>query len=364
MRYDMPVELYFEPNAVQNHGKQLASLGKRAMIVTGKHSSRQNGSLRDVTDVLDREAVSYVIFDDIEENPSVETVVKAAKEAVEQKVDFVIGLGGGSPMDASKAIALLAKNPALIDLARTVLYEASELAYLPLVEIPTTSGTGSEVTPYSILTLHDCKTKQSISHRIYAKLALVDAGYLRTASYQGMISTCVDALAHLVESYLNVNASTFSRMYAKEGLALWGSVKEVLLSKEAFGSMQEKDYERFMEASVLAGIAIAHTGTSLPHGLSYPVTYETGMAHGKAVGIFLPGFLSGYEDQEAVGVVLSTLGFSTVEAFRRYMGSLLGEIKLSDALWEKDKEALLSNPAKLKNYPFPVTEEKLQGYRP
>lgn len=363
MRSYMPVEVFCEKGAVRLHGKEISSLGTKAMIVTGKSSSRKNGSLKDMEDVLKENGTAYVIFDDIEENPSVETVVKAAKIAVEEKVDFFVGIGGGSPMDASKAISLLAKNPDKIENAREVLYKPEKLEYYPLAEVPTTSGTGSEVTQYSILTLHDKDTKQGISHQVFARYALVDAGYLKTSSYTGMVNTCVDALAHMIESALCVRSSVFSRMYAYEGLRIWGTVKEYLLSETAYKTMPEEAYEKFMNASVLAGIAIAHTGTSIPHGLSYPVTYEMGVSHGKAVGIFLPAFIGTYDDRKAANEILALLGFSNADEFKTFIETILGKVDIPEALWKKDVEGILSNPAKLKSYPFEMTRKRLESFR-
>ncbi|MDO4633218.1 MAG: iron-containing alcohol dehydrogenase family protein [Eubacteriales bacterium] len=356
----MPVKVLWGKGAVAKNREVFVALGSKAMIVTGKHSSRVNGSLQDVTDALDANGQTYVIFDEIEENPSVETVSRAAALAVEEKADFFIGIGGGSPMDASKAIALLARNPEMIADAEKHLYQKQEVPVYPVAAVPTTSGTGSEVTPYAIMTLHSRHTKQSIAYRIFPQVALVDYSYLKTSSRNGMINTCVDALAHMLESYLNTNADEYNRMYAEKGLRLWGSKKEQLAGAQE--EYTEEMYQTFMHASVLAGMAIAHTGTSLPHGLSYPVTYELGVAHGRAVGYFLPGFLKYYGNQEEVQEVLQLLGFENQEAFAGYLNSLLGEKQIPEELWERDRRGLLSNQAKLKNYPFEMTEETLSKY--
>lgn len=361
MKLFMPTKVHFEKDAVRKNAKELAALGTKAMIVTGNHSSEKNGSLQDVKNALEEYHVAYVIFNEIEENPSIETAVKAATVARHENVDFFIGVGGGSPMDASKAIALLAKNPDMMEDAATKLYTPGSFPCYPVAAVPTTCGTGSEATQYSILTIHDKHTKKSISHYIFPKLALVDAKYLKTASYAGMVSTCVDALAHAIESYLNTNADTLNRLYAKEALQEWGSVKECLMSENAFSRMMDSDFETFMHASVLAGMAIAHTGTSIPHGLSYALTYELGIPHGKAVGVFLSAFLKAYEDKKSVSQVLDLLGFEDLDEFVLYMERLLGKVELPHALWVKDVEDLMANPAKLKNYPYEMTKETLMG---
>ena len=108
MRLYMPTKVFFGSGCVSENGAELKALGSRAMIVTGKHSSRINGSLAAVEQALQANGQTYVIFDEIEENPSVETVAVAAGIAVKEQVDFFVAVGGGSPMDASKAISHLA----------------------------------------------------------------------------------------------------------------------------------------------------------------------------------------------------------------------------------------------------------------
>ena len=358
MELFIPTKIHFANHAISLYKEELARLGSKAMIVTGRTSSKKNGSLKELTDALTSLSIPFLLFDEVEENPSLETIERAVGLAVEEGVDFFIGLGGGSPMDAAKAISLLCKNHPL---ESQILFTPKELAYYPLVEIPTTSGTGSEVTPYSILTLHAKRTKQGISHKVYPALALVDYKFLKFTSANQLISTCVDALAHLVESYLNSNSNVYNELYAKEGLSIWGGLKEHLLSLEQEPILEDFIYEGFMHASLLAGMAITHTQTSLPHGLSYPLTYEAGISHGKAVAIFLPGYLKVFQNQKRVKQVLSFLGFSSIEDFCKYLEAILGRVNIATSLWEEDCRMLLENPAKLKNFPYPVDSSTLQN---
>ncbi len=367
MKLYMPTKVLFERGCVRGHAQEFKVLGTKAMIVTGKHSSRVNGSLADVEAALTQNGQPYVIFDEIEENPSVETVARAAQAAVTEQVDFFVAIGGGSPMDASKAISILCKHPEAISEAEKYLYGSEPMDGYPVAAVPTTSGTGSEVTPYAILTLHSKHTKQSIKQHLFAQVAFVDAGYLRTSSYANMVSTCVDALAHLIESYLNTNTNELNRMYSAEGLRVWGTVKDALLPQAALaadGSMtlQDETFDAFMRASVIAGIAITHTGTSIPHGLSYPVTYEMGVPHGKAVGYFLPGFLRAYENRGDVDRIMELLGFANLNAFCGYLEQLIGQPRIDADLWAHDVELLMSNPAKLKNYPYEMTADILRNF--
>ena len=352
MQLYMPTKVYSEENCVINHAQEIATLGTKAMIVTGKHSAAKSGALRDVLESLG--SVPYILFDRVEENPSIETVMEAREIAIRAGADFFIGIGGGSPMDAAKAISMMARNS---QVGEEVLYAAQPLPYFPVVCIPTTCGTGSEVTPYAILTRHKHQTKKSISHKIYPVLALLDAKYLKTMSRAGLVNTCVDALCHLLESYLNTNSNELNRVYSREGLHLWSRFKDRLLEDTLLAS----DYSLMLHASMIAGMSITHTGTSLPHGMSYPVTYKLGIPHGRACGIFLGGYVEGYGNSEEATKAVNLLGFESTAQFHRYLNRLLGEVAVPEALLKTAAAGLLSDPGKLKNYPFPITESELKN---
>lgn len=352
MQLYMPTKVYSEKNCVSVHGKELSALGKKAMIVTGKHSALRCGALQDVIQALETNGRQYVLFDRVEENPSIETVMEARAIAIESGVDFFIGIGGGSPMDAAKAISMMAANPGA---DATALYSPEELAYFPVACVPTTCGTGSEVTPYAILTRHAHRTKKSISHRICPALALLDAGYLLTLSRSAKVNTCVDALAHLLESYLNANSNDLNRIYSRRGLEVWARFRDRLLQD----ALTDDDHWDMLHASMYAGMAITHTGTSLPHGLSYPVTYELGIPHGRAVGIFLGGFVDSYPNREEASETITLLGFRDTAAFRTYLRQLLSFGQLPQELLTTSAEKLLEDPGKLKNYPYEVSAEAL-----
>ena len=352
MQLFMPTKVYSEENCVLNHAKELAALGTKAMIVTGRNSAKRTGALRDVTEALEKHGVPYIVFDQVEENPSVETVMEARKIALDEGIDFFIGIGGGSPMDASKAISLMTGNPRDDE---QILYTSAPKIYLPVACIPTTCGTGSEVTPYAILTRHAHRTKKSISHRIYPTIALLDAKYLMTMPERGLVDTCVDALAHLLESYLNTNTNDLNRIYSREGLTVWARFKDRL----AQGAVEPSDLTDMLHASMIAGMSITHTGTSLPHGLSYPVTYELGVPHGRAVGMFLGGFVDSYPDRKQATDAVRYLGFQDTASFRCYLKELLGDVPVPVELVLESAGKLMEDPGKLKNYPFPVDADAM-----
>jgi len=351
MKFEIPTTIYQEVNAVKNHASELSALGKKALIVTGKNSSKANGSLKDVIDALSDNKTEYVIYNKIEENPSVEQIMVVANIGRTIGIDFVIGIGGGSPMDAAKAIALMIKNT---DSSEQVLYQNIPLDALPVAEVPTTCGTGSEVTPFAILTRHDIHTKQSISHRIFPMLALVDPKYLKQAPASVITNTAIDTLGHLLESYFNTKATDYTKMLCMCGMKEWAKIHDAIRGI----TPNEEACEKLMFASSLGGMAISHTSTALPHGCSYYLTYEKNIPHGKAVGVFLPGYLASLtkEYQPEVIQILKVLGFESMEIFCDFIRQTIGTVELKEEEIRLITNQLLEIKEKLAAVPYTVTE--------
>lgn len=353
MYFHMPTKVYCETNCVRAHAKELASFGKKALLVTGRKSAFQNGSVRDVQDALSSQGVECAVFNEVEENPSVETVMKGRDRGLSEGADFVIGIGGGSPMDAAKAIALMIRRK---DDGADYLYDANAATEaLPVVCIPTTCGTGSEVTAVSVLTRHSLRAKGSIPHKIFPELALLDGKYLLSAPRSVIADTSIDALSHMYESYLNKKATDLTAMCVDAGLKIWSRSRKAILAGQPLTAENCRD---MLLASMLAGMAIAHTGTTLPHGLSYPLTYETGMPHGKACGYFLPGYLK-EADPLAAAYLLQTAGFTDIEALESYYQATCGRDQVPAPVLAKAVDNTLASPAKLAQCPFYVDEAVL-----
>lgn len=355
MFFYMPTKVYCEKGCVENHAEELRKLGKKALIMTGRSSSKKNGALDAVIQALEKEGAGYVVFDEVEENPSVETVMKARKTGLEAGADFVVGIGGGSPMDAAKAAALMMKHP---NEGEEFLYTKGSDAALPVAAVPTTCGTGSEATPWSILTRHELKIKGSIPHKIFPSLALADPGYLEKAPMSVIVSTAVDAMGHCIESYINANAAVYTKMLCEKSLQLFCREKEMLLGERA---AVYEDWENLMNASTLAGMSISHTSTSLPHGLSYYLTCEDDMPHGKAVGVFEAAYVEA-APEVLKEQMLRLLEFKDIAEMRQFMGRLLGSIEIESRVEDRAIEGMLQNRAKLVNCPYEVDESVLRKF--
>ena len=370
MRFYVPTDIYVEKDCAKNHAKELLAVGKRALIVTGHSSAKANGSLNDVTEVLNAGGVAYQIFDEVEENPSTDTVGKGAKIAREFGAEFIIGIGGGSAIDAAKAMAILLVNPSV---NADELHKAPShpLNHAPVVAVPTTCGTGSEATPVAIITNHKINLKKSIPHRIFPVLALVDGKYLASAKKQLIVNTAVDALAHMVESILNIHSNMLNRMCPEYGLKLWGECKNALLASENAAAQKATQdaapidaslYEKLMYTSTIAGMSIAMTSTAVPHGMSYDLTLSKGTPHGPAVGYFLAAYVEVCQKKVPADVekILSLLGLKNIEEFAAMLRKLIGTCTVTRELRDKFATAMKTNHSKLDLVPGGITPDEVE----
>ena len=321
LKYLMPTKVLMGRGIVRSSANELMGLGSKALIVTGAHSAKANGSLEDVIAALTLNGQGYTVFDKVMSNPTIACVYEGAAFAKREGCDFVIAIGGGSPMDAGKAIALLACQ----DIAESALFSGQYgNEALPMAHIPTTAGTGSEVTPYAILTNDKAQTKTSLASPIlFPKVALLDAGYTQGLPLHVTINTAVDALSHAVEGMLTVRAGIMTDMLAAE------SIRNISYCFDAMkqNALTPDIREKLLYASMLAGMVIANTGTTIVHPMGYPLTYFKGVDHGRANGLLMPAFFEFLQKNgvEKISQILSLMGFMSVDAFRNTMNELLGE---------------------------------------
>lgn len=342
--YSMPTDIYFGRDVILKNDEAFSKFGSRALVVTGKRSAKKNGSYDDIKQVLANTGIDHILFDEVEENPSLETIEKGKQVGVQKRVDFIIGIGGGSAMDAAKAIAVFIKNP---QLNMDNIFEQGELDSIPVIAVATTSGTGSEVTQYSIVTSNKEKTKKNLGQKVFPKLAFLDSKYTHDLPYDITVNTAIDAFTHLVEGYLNTNSSYMSDIYGEKGFELFKYCFKKLLDKD----LDQEFRERVMLASTLAGIQISQTGTSLPHGMGYPLTYYKGLPHGLANGVLTMEYLKSFKDKAKIDRMLALLGLDKLCDLESILTRLI-DVKLDineDEIYEYSR-AFVSNKAKLKNH--------------
>jgi len=350
--YEMPTKVF--AGELRDYTQEFTGYGDKALIVTGR-SSASNGSLDDVLAILGELHIAAVVFNGVEENPSDENVMEAVRMGWDSGAKFIIGIGGGSPLDAAKAVALLVPNP---DKSSADLWEADSLEgrrRLPVLAIATTAGTGSEVTPFTILTTHERQTKASLPHFLFPDKAFLDAKYTVHMPDSVTLHTATDALSHLIEGYLSSQANLLSDRLVESGLGVYGAEGGHLMAR-----MSERQFDipvrnKLLINSALAGIVITQTRTTLPHLMGYCLTYNKKTPHGAACGILLAEYMRFHQNKEKVDNILRLLDLSNIDEFKEWLRHIL-DLRLSvstDEIVDYTK-VVCSNPEKLKTHPFPV----------
>lgn len=326
-KYYMPTRVIFGKNCVRENSQLFKTLGHKALIVTGAQSAKGNGAEKDVRTALESAGIGYLIYDQVMSNPTIACVYEGAKIAKANEVDFIIAIGGGSPMDAGKAIALLAAQ----DIAEENLFSGPYAEQvLPLALIPTTAGTGSEVTQYAILTNDKGQTKTSIaSDLLFPDVAFLDARYTEHLPADITINTALDALSHAIESMLSIRASSLSKLLAKDSIELImaciPAIVKAVRSASGF-SLELEKREQLLLASSLAGMVIAQTGTTIVHSMGYSLTYFRNIDHGRANGLLLGEYLRLVEkaQPDLTATILEAMNLSGLDKFDDLMNNLLG----------------------------------------
>ncbi|AIE82745.1 bifunctional acetaldehyde-CoA/alcohol dehydrogenase [Actinotignum schaalii] len=290
--FKVPPKTYFERYSTQYLQKMPAI--SRVFIVTDP-GMVMNGYVDVIIDHLKarRDDVAWNIFQDVEPNPSSTTVFRGAKLMEEFQPDCIIALGGGSPMDAAKAMWLFYEHPEssyfgmkqkFMDIRKRT-YRFPKLGRkAQFVAIPTTSGTGSECTPFAVITDAETHVKYPFAdYAITPNVAIVDAQYVDSVPARTAADSGMDALTHAIESYVSTMASDYTRgLSIRAAQLIFANLRKSVLD----GDMEAK--EKVHNASAMAGMAFANAFLGIVHSLSHKVGGEFDIAHGRTNAIFLP----------------------------------------------------------------------------
>lgn len=343
MPFQVTTKVFFGAVVVSKGKSALNSLGRKYLIVTGT-SSRANGALDEVLAALSGKEV--LVFDGVVENPGLELAESVARQFKDATLDVVVGLGGGSAMDLAKAVAVLLENETLSgrDLYSPLKYARAK----PIVCIPTTAGTGSEVTPYCVL-VSDGRKRGFAHESIVPKIAFIDPKYTHTLPGEITLSTGLDALAHSLESYLSLRADPLTESLSTEAARLLVENLPKVLREPTDARAREK----VSLGATLAGIAIAHTGSTIAHALGNPLTTEKGLRHGIASFLPLPFCLKRYRG-EKVGFVQELFNGKIFD----FIESLGLELKLTIGGEEVERwSAELARDVHIRNTPAEFTTD-------
>lgn len=256
--------------------------GDKILFVTDK-GIRNLGLEREAVTSLENAGLAVTMFDAVEADPSLDTVLTATRAAQDCNATAVVALGGGSSLDVAKLVALLAGSGEDIDGAWGV--GNAKGPRLPLVLIPTTAGTGSEVTPVSIITVGENEKRGVSSPVILPDIAVLDANL--TLSLPGPVTaaTGIDAMVHAIEAYTSVNANNnpMSRMLAVQALELLGANIETAVTDPA----NTEARSNMLLGSCLAGMAFANSPVAAVHALAYPIGGTFHIPHGLSNALIL-----------------------------------------------------------------------------
>ncbi len=258
--------------------------GKHALIVTDS-TLVQLGLVEKVTRHLKRAGITFRIFDEVEPDPSVQTVRAGAEVARYEEPDWVVGLGGGSAMDAAKAIWVLYERPEMEPTAINPVVRLGLRKKARLLTLPTTSGTGAEVTWAIVLTDTDAQRKLSLGNRENtADIAIVDPEMVMAMPPQLTADTGMDALTHAIEGYTCTWHTDMTDGLCQQAIRL---IVEFLPRAHADGSDREAR-ARMHHAATLAGLGFGNALASMAHAMGHALGAIFHVPHGRAVGLMLP----------------------------------------------------------------------------
>ena len=256
--------------------------GKHGFIISGPHLNKM-GIVASCSESLENAGIKVDAYTETEGNPSVETVEKAAAAFCKSGADFIIALGGGSPMDVAKAVGVVARYGGSI-----TEYEGGGRVpgdIIPLIAIPTTAGTGSEVTAFSVITDHSRNYKLTVfSYKLIPAYAILDPELLTTAPVSVAAACGIDAMVHALEAYISKDASPFSDAMAEKALELIGkNIRRYVVDRTDIEAA-----EAMITGSLFAGIAFSWARLGDVHAMSHPVSAYFDVPHGVANAILLP----------------------------------------------------------------------------
>lgn len=275
----IPTKVYFGRNIWRKElKKQETLLQGNIMIVTTGRSLQRLGYVNELHKQIQQcvYARKVIVFDNISANPKLSEVQSGILLGQQEEIDVIVGFGGGSAIDAAKAIAAGVRENEGIE---ALFYQGKEPGAdtLPIIAIPTTAGTGSELSKAAIITDEERKVKTGIRGKaLYPLAAIVDSCFTESVPFQTTMETGFDVLAHAIESYISKAASPYTRMQSEMAVRIVGEYLPRLAERLSDTEAREK----MSFASMIMGINLGNASTCLPHRMQYPIGAHTDTSHG------------------------------------------------------------------------------------
>lgn len=280
-RFTIPRDVYFGENTIE----ELKNLdGSKAFIVISGGSIKRNGGLKKIEDYLKEAGIKTRLFEGVEADPSDETVMRGVAEMNEFQPDLIIGVGGGSPIDAAKAMWIFYEAPEFTFEEAAIPFNLPQLRRKArFVAIPTTSGTGTEVTAFSIITSKETELKYPIADfNITPDMAIVDSNLAQTMPAHLVAHTGMDALTHSLEAYVSIMANELTDALAMKSIEM---IQEHLV--ESFKGDEESRAKMHL-SQCLAGMSFSNAILGIVHSMAHKTGKMFSIPHGCANAIYLP----------------------------------------------------------------------------
>src|SRR5450756_667383 len=316
--WEMPSRLVVGPGCARTAGTELKKLGGSKVLIVTDKGVEGAGVLTGILESLQAAGVGYIIYSGVEPNPSIKCVHEAAALYKAEGCDCLLGIGGGSSMDTAKVAGAVLNNPEM-DIRAMEGVGKFPNRIPPMLAIPTTCGTGAEVTPTGVITDTERHYKFPVMHSyLYPAVSLIDGSLLTRLPGKVVASTGMDALCHAAESYTNLNTNPISDALDLKAISM---ISEWL--RPAVANQNLEAMSNMVLASTIAGMGFANTRVTIVHSMSHPVSGFYGVPHGVANAVLLPyvmdfnliGNPQRFADiAEAMGE--DTLGLTTMEAAR------------------------------------------------
>lgn len=356
MTFHMPVQVHYGAGCISACAGSFGKYGKRAIVITDPISFTATGADKDITKVLKEQKIEYTVYDKAESNPTIESARKCAEASKAFQAEFVIAVGGGSSLDTAKAAALLSRQDAPDEeLFQTEFTED----VLPILAVPTTSGTGSEVTPYAMLIDGKRGTKNNLKQQtFFSREAFVDPRYTMTMPRSVAVNTSIDAMTHALESIFAKTTNPLVQAIAYESIGTMAKAFPNMLQ----GALTEEDYGNMALASVMAGMVVSQTRTTILHGASYPLTSHKHIAHGRAMALIIANYmkLTNKYEPDVIDRIMKTMNMKDLDEFCDTIHMLVGDVKPEEKLSPEEMERFTDEVMashNLQNTRIPVSRE-------
>lgn len=366
--YHMPADLRFGRGLADKIGDICKEIGgENVLVVTGTGSTKRSGLLDRVLVSLKAAGLGAAVFDKVTQNPLTTTVYEGVELAKAEGCGVILGVGGGSIMDAAKAIAFCTVNAG--DVSDYIFGKKQGAGALPIVLLPTTCGTGSEGNQIAVLTNPETKDKKALyTMQVMPRVSVIDPDVMTTMPKSVLSSVGFDAFTHSLEAYTSKKANPITDAQALLGMQLLADDLPKLVSGEGGAA----EWEAVSLAATLGGMVIGAAGVSAAHGMEHPASGLKNIVHGRGLAALTPPIVErlATADPEKFARVSVLLGGSGTEdcadSIRRFLKAIDLSVKLGDlGITAEDVPWMTENCMKisignLKNAPVTFSREEVE----